>query len=181
MWIKKAIGYKDKPDKDIYKVNCGYISKEADKNRFFHVFANSKKEAKEEFSKYITWLKIYCVEKVEDKQLILSDCEHKSLLGAGYIYKTNPKCVGCLCIDDCELQCEEEKGGELVLNIHDATEQAYKNGHKAGIKEFAEVTKNINLEEFVESYYENAELCFDVRNDLFKEKIDNLLKEMVKK
>ena len=47
------------------------------------------------------------------------------------------------------------------------------------IKEFAERLKSTNLYEFIEEYYENAELCYEVRQDQFEEYCDNLVKEMV--
>ena len=47
------------------------------------------------------------------------------------------------------------------------------------IKEFAERLKSTNLYEFIEEYYENAELCYEVRQDQFEEYCDSLVKEMV--
>lgn len=46
------------------------------------------------------------------------------------------------------------------------------------IKEFAEKVKETSLYEFIEEYFENAELCYEVRHDQFYEHIDNLVKEM---
>ena len=46
------------------------------------------------------------------------------------------------------------------------------------IKEFAERVKETNLYEFIEGYFENAELCYEVRHDQFYEHINNLVKEM---
>ena len=46
------------------------------------------------------------------------------------------------------------------------------------IKEFAERLKEANFYEFIETYYDNAELNFEFRNDLFKDFVDNLVKEM---
>ena len=47
------------------------------------------------------------------------------------------------------------------------------------IKEFAEKVKETSLYEFIEEYFENAELCYEARQDQFCEHIDNLVKEMV--
>lgn len=46
-------------------------------------------------------------------------------------------------------------------------------------KEFAEKVKEIDLYQFIEEYYQNAELRYEVRRDWFDEHIDNLLKEKV--
>lgn len=45
-------------------------------------------------------------------------------------------------------------------------------------KEFAEIVKKIDFYQYIEEYYENAELCYEFRQDWFNEKIDNLLKEL---
>lgn len=45
-------------------------------------------------------------------------------------------------------------------------------------KEFAEIVKKIDFYQYIEEYYENAELCYEFRQDWVNEKIDNLLKEM---
>ena len=47
------------------------------------------------------------------------------------------------------------------------------------VRDFAERLKETELYEFIEEYFENAELCYEVRHDLFYEHIDNLVKEMV--
>ena len=54
----------------------------------------------------------------------------------------------------------------------------YKNQRAEAIKEFAVRLKNTDLYEFIEEYYENAELCYEVRQDQFQEYIDNIVKEM---
>lgn len=54
--------------------------------------------------------------------------------------------------------------------------------HRAeAIKEFAERLKETNLYEFIEEYFDNAELCYEVRSDLFNDFIDNLVKKMTEK
>lgn len=45
-------------------------------------------------------------------------------------------------------------------------------------REFAERLKETNLYEFIEEYFDNAELCYEVRSDLFNDFIDNLVREM---
>jgi Holliday junction resolvase RusA-like endonuclease len=55
------------------------------------------------------------------------------------------------------------------MHIHDATEQAYKNGYKAGMKDFAEKLKK--------RAYLNSYCVYVVTND----DIDNLLKELTGK
>lgn len=47
------------------------------------------------------------------------------------------------------------------------------------VKEFAEKVKETSLYEFIEEYFENAELCYEARQDQFCKHIDNLVKEMV--
>ena len=47
------------------------------------------------------------------------------------------------------------------------------------VKEFAESLKEIDLYQFIEEYYENAELRYEVRRDWVDTHIDNLVKEMV--
>ena len=48
-----------------------------------------------------------------------------------------------------------------------------------GIKEFAERLKNdIDLYRYVEEYYVNAEICYEVRQDWFNDTIDSLVKEL---
>lgn len=49
------------------------------------------------------------------------------------------------------------------------------------VREFAEKLKETNLYEFIEEYFDNAELCYEVRSDLFNDFVDNLVKEMTEK
>jgi hypothetical protein len=49
------------------------------------------------------------------------------------------------------------------------------------VREFAERLKETNLYEFIEEYFDNAELCYEVRSDLFNDFVDNLVKEMTDK
>lgn len=63
------------------------------------------------------------------------------------------------------------------MNEHDATEQAYKNGYKAGVTEFAEklyklLTTQKNWCDLKSAWLENGK-CY-----WLKVKIDNLAKEM---
>jgi hypothetical protein len=54
--------------------------------------------------------------------------------------------------------------------------------HRAeAVREFAERLKETNLYEFIEEYFNNAELCYEVRSDLFNDFVDNLVKEMTEK
>lgn len=46
------------------------------------------------------------------------------------------------------------------------------------VREFAEKLKETNLYEFIEEYFDNAELCYEVRSDLFNDFIDKLVMEM---
>ncbi len=67
----------------------------------------------------------------------------------------------------------EQRGRVInaITRINEVKFEAY--------KEFAERLKDIDMYQFIEEYYENAELCYEVRDDLFKEHIDNIIKEMV--
>jgi uncharacterized coiled-coil DUF342 family protein len=49
------------------------------------------------------------------------------------------------------------------------------------VREFAERLKETNLYEFIEEYFDNAELCYEVRSDLFNDFVDNLVMEMTEK
>lgn len=80
---------------------------------------------------------------------------------------------------------------EQIVNAWDiATEyEAYKEAVEVAlvetraeaIKEFAERLKETNLYEFIEEYFDNAELCYEVRSDLFNDFVDNLVKETTEK
>lgn len=75
-------------------------------------------------------------------------------------------------------QAEIEDLREIVFT--DRTE-AIKKLKAEAIKEFAEKLKETNLYEFVEEYFDNAELCYEVRSDLFNDFVDNLVREMTEK
>lgn len=67
------------------------------------------------------------------------------------------------------------------MDLYAATEQAYKNGYKAGIKEFAEKIKAKNGNYFLESWYESADICYEFNQEEFESFVDNLVQEMTKK
>ena len=73
-------------------------------------------------------------------------------------------------------QTEIESLKKVVIDDY-ATEYDDKIKSEA-VKEFAERVKETNLYEFIEEYFENAELCYEVRHDQFYEHINNLVKEM---
>ena len=68
--------------------------------------------------------------------------------------------------------------GNMRANDYRAMRDKAKTARAEAIKEFAERLKGENLYEFIEEYYQNAELCYEVRHDLFTERIDTLAKEM---
>ena len=71
---------------------------------------------------------------------------------------------------------ERLKNRDLQVEVSDKLEREIK---AEAIKEFAEKVKEISLYEFIEEYFENAELCYEARQDQFYEHIDNLVKEKV--
>ena len=75
------------------------------------------------------------------------------------------------------------------MDEHTATEIAYKNGYEAGynvakseilyrIKNFINKLKSIDGNEFINSWYESADICFEFDNESYENFIDNLVKEM---
>lgn len=58
------------------------------------------------------------------------------------------------------------------MNIHDATEVAYKNGYEAGVKKLAE---KIKISATAKHKSIDGEYLYEISNDF----IDNLVKEMV--
>ncbi len=73
---------------------------------------------------------------------------------------------------------ERLKNRDLQVEVSEKLEREIK---AEAIKEFAEKVKEISLYEFIEEYFENAELCYEARQDQFCEHIDSLVKEMVGK
>ena len=73
-------------------------------------------------------------------------------------------------------EIERLKNRDLQVEVLEKLEREIK---AAAIKEFAEKVKETSLYEFIEEYFENAELCYEARQDQFCEHIDNLVKEMV--
>lgn len=63
----------------------------------------------------------------------------------------------------------------------EAVEVALVETRAEAIRKFAERLKETNLYEFIEEYFDNAELCYEVRSDLFNDFVDNLVKEMTEK
>ena len=68
------------------------------------------------------------------------------------------------------------KNRDLQVEVSEKLEREIKS---EAVKEFAEKVKETSLYEFIEEYFENAELCYEARQDQFCEHIDNLVKEMV--
>ena len=68
------------------------------------------------------------------------------------------------------------KNRDMQVEVSDRLEREIK---AEAVEEFAEKVKDTDCEEFMESYYENAELCYEFRQDQFRKHISNLIKEMV--
>jgi hypothetical protein len=62
------------------------------------------------------------------------------------------------------------------MDIYTAVESAYKNGYEAGIKKFAEKVKAQNGNNFLESWYESADICYEFNQEKFESFIDNLVR-----
>ena len=66
---------------------------------------------------------------------------------------------------------------EALELINSTYEVETKRVRDIAIKEVVEKIKGIDLYQCIEEYYENAEICYEVRQDWFCEQIDNLVKE----
>ena len=73
-------------------------------------------------------------------------------------------------------EIERLKNRDLQVEVSERLEREIK---AEAVKEFAEKVKETSLYEFIEEYFENAELCYEARQDQFCEHINNLVKEMV--
>ena len=74
-----------------------------------------------------------------------------------------------------QAEIERLKSMDVQVEVSKRLEKEIKN---EAIKEFAEKLKETNLYEFIEEYFDDAELCYEVRNDLFNDFVDNIVIEM---
>ena len=81
-------------------------------------------------------------------------------------------------LKNCELQLKNDELKAEIERLERHTKMHDEIKAEA-VKEFAESLKEIDLYQFIEEYYENAELRYEVRRDWVDTHIDNLVKEMV--
>lgn len=67
------------------------------------------------------------------------------------------------------------------MDQYTMTEQAYKNGYNAALKELSEKIKAQNGNDFLDSWYESADICYEFNQEVFEAVIDELVAQMIKR
>ena len=75
------------------------------------------------------------------------------------------------------LEIENRVLSQKRVNIFERL-HSYQKGESEGQKKFAEKVKAINGNEFLTSWYESADICYEFNQEEFEAYIDNLLEEM---
>lgn len=113
------------------------------------------------------------------RQGITSECERCKVKGCrSELIKLALDLINRLQAENEELKTENQILSQQRFNIFERIEYSDKLKAEA-YKECIEKVKEIDLYQFIEEYYQNAELRYEVRRDWFDEHINNLLKELV--
>lgn len=67
------------------------------------------------------------------------------------------------------------------MDQYTMTEQAYKNGYNAALKELSAKIKAQNGNDFMDSWYESADICYEFNQKVFESVIDDIVESLIKK
>lgn len=109
------------------------------------------------------------------------DAEIDSLISKGYTYGYTPEEVA-----EAKEWYENRLNnvitdGDELMDQCTMTEQAYKNGYNAALKELSDKIKAQNVNDFMDSWYESADICYEFNQEVFEAVIDELVAQMIKR